>query len=152
MSAVDSQLRSALWHAAANGNPALIESLVAEGAIYSEQDKTLVTPLGVACQGGQVCAVKLLLRLRANVEGHGSLTAPYTPLMLAAIGGHSECVELLLKNDANIDFALERRRVSRSTCSTLHCRVGHCTAEAAVHSPVLTPAPRTGTGSLHARD
>ena len=70
----------------------------------------ITTPLIIAARNGNLDAVKILLRYKANIEARGTLKAingevieGCTPLWAAALAGHLDVVELLIERNAEVD-------------------------------------------------
>lgn len=90
-----------LFEAAAKGDVAAIENLLASGAAVDARDQDQATPLIAAALGGQVEAAKLLLAKGADVMARNS--GGFTALHAAAYGGSAEVAALLLDNKAARD-------------------------------------------------
>ena len=103
----DRYARSALWHAAANGNPEMAQRLLAAGAAFNHADRQGFTALGVACLGGHESSARLLLEAHASVDGSASQRV-MTPLMLACRHGHLPCVNLLIGHGADVHRKLQK--------------------------------------------
>ena len=78
----------------AGGSPQLVKRLLDLGAEVNRVSQRGSSPLCVACHGGKVENVKILLDAGADPELRGVLK---TPLEIAECGGHSEIVEILQK-------------------------------------------------------
>ena len=70
----------------------------------------ITTPLIIAAGNGNLDAVKILLRYKADIEARGTLKVHTgevvegcTPLWAAALAGHLDVVELLIERNAEID-------------------------------------------------
>jgi uncharacterized protein len=90
-----------IFGAAAKGDVAAIENLLASGIAVDSRDRDQATPLIAAALGGQVEAAKLLLSKGADVMARNS--GGFTPLHAAAYGGSAEVAALLLDNKAARD-------------------------------------------------
>ena len=78
----------------AGGSPQLVKRLLGLGAEVNRVSQRGSSPLCVACHGGKVENVKILLDAGADPEPRGVLK---TPLEIAECGGHSEIVDILRK-------------------------------------------------------
>ena len=105
---VDDERRSALWHASANGNARLLEFLLSRGAAFNRLDADGFSPLGVACQEGNVRCAQILLQVRAEVEGAFNRSSwqgstwqgvAWTPLMAACDSGEADVTPGRFKPD-----------------------------------------------------
>ena len=90
-----------IFDAAAKGDVAAIEKLLASGTAVDSRDQDQATPLIAAALGGQVEAAKLLLAKGADVMARNS--GGFTALHAAAYGGSAEVAALLLDNKAARD-------------------------------------------------
>jgi uncharacterized protein len=90
-----------IFDAAAKGDVAAMEQLLAAGTAVDSRDQDQATPLIAAALGGQVEAAKLLLSKGADVMARNS--GGFTPLHAAAYGGSAEVAALLLDNKAARD-------------------------------------------------
>lgn len=110
---------TALHHAAAKGENAIVEMLLKAGANINAQTRHIDvsrlmrkdnsdvynnTPLMNAAQCGHTETVKLLLDCGAKVNFKGNPNNPYSALMYAAQHDHAEIVKLLLDRGAEIDL------------------------------------------------
>lgn len=90
-----------IFDAAAKGDVAAIEKLLAAGTAVDSRDQDQATPLIAAALGGKVEAAKLLLSKGADVMARNS--GGFTALHAAAYGGSAEVAALLLDNKAARD-------------------------------------------------
>jgi ankyrin repeat protein len=90
-----------IFDAAAKGDTAAIESLLANGTVVDARDRDQATPLIAAALGGQVEAAKLLLAKGADVMARNS--GGFTALHAAAFSGSAAVASLLLDNKADRD-------------------------------------------------
>ncbi|KIJ16668.1 hypothetical protein PAXINDRAFT_168175, partial [Paxillus involutus ATCC 200175] len=74
---------------------------VVEQADVNVEDKNSDTPLHLACYGGHISIVGLLLQKGASVHAQGEYSG--TPLRSACAGGHINIVELLLRQGADVN-------------------------------------------------
>ena len=92
-------LRSALWHAARNGNAELIRQLYGYGAEIDEPDILGITPFASACAKGFLCSVECLCRFSPSLAtNHVTLSSGETwpPLFLSMGYGHRRVSEFLM--------------------------------------------------------
>lgn len=81
---------------------AIVEILLDSGAqMEAQSERTKDTALSLACSGGRLEVVEILLNHGANREHRN--VSDYTPLSLAASGGYVNIIELLLQNGAEIN-------------------------------------------------
>lgn len=92
-SAVDSHGNTALMAAAAIGDTASVERLLAEGADVNARGRIGNTALIYAAQEGHTSVVEILVKAGARVESRNAYNA--TARKLALGYGHSEIVEYL---------------------------------------------------------
>ena len=90
-----------IWKAAAEGNIAHVEKLLANGTSVDSKDKRGNTPLLFAVRGDHYEIVQLLLAHRADVNTKGSIGL--TPLHIAASHGLRAIIQLLLDNGADVN-------------------------------------------------
>ena len=98
--------KTALYHAAANGNVLMMKKLIDHGANMNKSNSGKLycnasTPLHVACENGHYDAVEYLLRTGAivdSVDGNGR-----TPLFYAAASRNTNILQLLLVKGAAIN-------------------------------------------------
>ena len=83
--------------------PGRLKALLAAGANVNVCDEEGHTPLFVACQNGNVDAVKLLSGAGANLNSARNDGA--IPIGVASYNGHADVVKALLEDGANIDAA-----------------------------------------------
>ena len=91
--------RGALWWAAASGDAAEAQRLLARAALLDAPDRDGETPLHAAARQGHVAVLQLLLARGANANraaGHG-----ISPLQLAVAGGHLQATQALLQSGAD---------------------------------------------------
>lgn len=80
----------------------MVKGLLDHGAdIEAQSERTKDTPLSLACSGGRIEVVNLLLSRSANKEHRN--VSDYTPLSLAASGGYVNIIKLLLNAGAEIN-------------------------------------------------
>ena len=99
-----------IFEAAAKGDVAAIEKLLASGTAVDSRDRDQATPLIAAALGGQVEAAKLLLSKGADVMARNS--GGFTALHAAAYGGSAEVAALLLDNKAARDDTANKAGVT----------------------------------------
>ena len=99
-----------IFDAAAKGDVAAIEKLLASGTAVDSRDRDQATPLIAAALGGQVEAAKLLLSKGADVMARNS--GGFTALHAAAYGGSAEVAALLLDNKAARDDTANKAGVT----------------------------------------
>lgn len=97
--AVDSENRSVLWHAAAMADEKLLSELLVAGSDPMIADKSGYLPLHTAALAAKPENLRLLFSNSANPSPVS--TAGVTPLMLAALSGCQLCVELLPHDQAS---------------------------------------------------
>jgi ankyrin repeat protein len=95
----DTEGRTALDHAAGNGDVGTVQILLDGGAGVNSRGASGITPLMTASGMGQIEVVKLLLSKGADVNA--KTPGNYTALMQAALVGQTEVVKILL--DAGAD-------------------------------------------------
>ncbi|XP_071108956.1 ankyrin repeat domain-containing protein 50-like [Haliotis cracherodii] len=106
--------------AADKGHKEVVELLVSKGADVSLLDKGHGTLLHLACRGGNVEVVKLVLSLdMVSINSRG--WQEMTPVMTAADKGHKEVVELLVSKGADVSL-LDK---GHDTLLHLACRGGN---------------------------
>lgn len=98
---------TSLWLACLTGDVASIRAIVGNADILNHiaeigtfRGKRRRTPLGAACDGGHVDAVRLILEMKADLSQEMTLSGG-TALYIASQMGHCEVVEVLLANRAN---------------------------------------------------
>ncbi|SPN98625.1 uncharacterized protein DNG_01670 [Cephalotrichum gorgonifer] len=92
-----------LYHAAKNGDTAVVRQLLEDGVHVDSKDEYGMTPLLGASRGGYLDTVELLLENGADIESKYSGYENFTPLTCAAEEGHDRVVSLLLQYGADID-------------------------------------------------
>jgi ankyrin repeat protein len=102
--------RTPLHAACLVGELTLIKELVETGIVYvnatvSSQEVDNVTPLHLAAEMGHIRAVRLLLKMGANINAQFS--SGQTPLMSACMSGHVDVVAELLKSGADVTLKME---------------------------------------------
>ena len=81
---------------------AIVEILLdANAQMEAQSERTKDTALSLACSGGRLEVVEILLNHGANREHRN--VSDYTPLSLAASGGYVNIIELLLQHGAEIN-------------------------------------------------
>ena len=96
--------REQLHRAAAEGNLAEMQRLVAEGHALDAFDEQHMTPLHHAADQGRLEALLWLLERGADLNAHDEQNIGETPLATAVKRGQLEAAELLLKRGANPDI------------------------------------------------
>ncbi|XP_067652901.1 ankyrin repeat domain-containing protein 50-like [Haliotis asinina] len=92
-----------LMEATRNGHRDVVKFLVDRGANVSLVNEEGDNILHLACAGGDLETVKLILSLKAvDINSRGDLSK--TPVMVAAHGGHSDVVEFLVDRGANVSL------------------------------------------------
>ncbi|XP_071451060.1 protein TANC1 isoform X2 [Hetaerina americana] len=149
----DSSGRTALAHAAADGNVTLVRLLLEKGTSVHLEDKEGLSALGWACLKGQVATARVLLDAGAQVQRADA--SGRTPLHLAAAApsanqSSTPLVQLLLERGAvleGIDAMGLRpldRAVGTRNISGIHCflrrgaRLGPATWAMAAGKPDVT--------------
>ena len=102
----DTEGRTALDHAAGNGDLGTVQILLDGGAGVNSRGASGITPLMTASGMGQIDVVKLLLSKGADVnarEGVRGALRARTPLMLATRRGLLDIVNLLLAKGADVN-------------------------------------------------
>ena len=100
--------KTALIHAAENGNDKCVELLINSGADLDERDTSARTPLMAAAENGHDRVVELLIEAGADVnlvqpdESEG-IDTYFTAVMFAEKNHHKSCVKLLVDAGAEID-------------------------------------------------
>lgn len=103
-SILDSEGATLLHHAAHNGMAKLVQQLLEEQKIDPQsKDSSGQVPLHMACSGGHVSIVKMLLACNDSHVDCISDDNKYTPLHEAAFWGKKRVVEFLLDNNASIN-------------------------------------------------
>ena len=117
----DADGRTALMHAAMNGNVEIVRLLLDNGAKATATDSAGSTALHWAAERGQADAVRELLAARVPVDTENKQGA--TPLMKATVAGSAPCVDLLLAAGADpkrqdytgrsaLDYARDKRQTA----------------------------------------
>lgn len=96
--------REQLHRAAAEGNLAEMQRLVAEGHALGSFDEQHMTPLHHAADQGRTEALLWLLERGADPNAHDEQNIGETPLAVAVKRGQLEAAEMLLKRGANPDI------------------------------------------------
>jgi ankyrin repeat protein len=90
-----------LLMASRNGDAAMIDALLSNGADVKDKTTTGVTPLMFAAESGHVDAVKLLLDKGADVNAKENARGE-TALTFAAANGRTDVIRLLTARGANV--------------------------------------------------
>jgi WD40 repeat protein len=106
---------TALWYAASEGHPAIVEFLLNQGAEPNVRPGSGFTPLMRAVQNNDLATAQILVAHGADVELPDA--QGYNPLMTAALLGRSSMVKFLLDRGSNVD-ALS----TPFACVALPCR------------------------------
>ncbi|MGB8190609.1 MAG: ankyrin repeat domain-containing protein, partial [Chitinophagaceae bacterium] len=102
INATDDNLMTPLHLAAEKGSKAVVDLLIANGALTGARSKNDWTAIHIAAQNGHADVIEYLLLNGADKEAVSG--NPYlTPLQLAAETGHTEAIKVLLKNGAALD-------------------------------------------------
>lgn len=104
--ATDEAGRTALMHAAGEGDPEALLQQLEHGATVDATDECRCTALMYAATYGHREAVKCLVEHGAAVEATSK--DGWTPLITAAYNGHLEVVDFLLSRGARIEASDER--------------------------------------------
>ena len=96
--------REQLHRAAAEGNLAEMQRLVAEGHALDAFDEQHMAPLHHAADRGHIDALRWLLERGADLDAHDEQNIGETPLATAVKRGQVEAAEMLLKRGANPDI------------------------------------------------
>jgi len=115
VSPYEGQASTTLQIAAANGDVAAIEELLAKGEDIEGWDSDKYTPLYLAARWGKLDAVKLLVERGANIDSR-STELSSTPLQIAARHGEAEIVRYLLEKGADVNA---RNRLGDTALSKL---------------------------------
>jgi hypothetical protein len=110
-------LGAELLHAAAHGETARLQSLLAAGAAVDAKGWLKNRPLHIACARGQLAAAELLLRSGARVGAANAARA--TPLHEAAVHGECTCAEACLL------FGADASAADRFGSTPLHAAARH---------------------------
>lgn len=103
----DSEGKTFLHHASAEGDVALIEYLIERGLIVGQKDNNRFTPLHDAVQSKQTSAIQILLDHNADV--HAKTADLNTPLHLAVFNNDLQSAEMLFFNGAHNDTQSENK-------------------------------------------
>ena len=100
--------KTALIHAAENGNDECVELLINSGAEVDKTDTSARTPLMAAAENGHDRVVELLIKAEADVnleqqDDDERIDTYFTAVMFAEKNGHKSCVKLLVDAGAEID-------------------------------------------------
>jgi ankyrin repeat protein len=93
-----------LHRAGRDGNTPEIERLILLGYDVNLFDDMGFTPLHHAVEGGQIEAVRVLLKRGALINANDDTTIGETPLSLAVQGGDLNLARVLLENGADPDI------------------------------------------------
>jgi ankyrin repeat protein len=96
--------RERMHRAAAEGDLAEVQRLVAEGRAMGEFDDLSFTPLHYAVEGEHYKVAQWLLEQGASVNANDYERIGETPLCIASRGNYPEIVELLLQHGADPDI------------------------------------------------
>lgn len=117
--APDPEGRTDLHQAAAHGDEAMVQSLIASGADVGAVDKMLMTPLHLACQQDHLTVARILIEAGAPIDVRDSYGN--TPLWRAAYafqGGEPELIRLLLAAGSDPDMRNNSGRSPRDMALT----------------------------------
>ena len=103
----DSEGKTFLHHASAEGDVALIEYLMKRGLVVDQNDTNGFTPLHDAVQSKQSSAIQILLDHNADV--HIKTADLNTPLHLAVFNNDLQSAEMLFFNGAYSDIQAENK-------------------------------------------
>jgi ankyrin repeat protein len=142
---VSSEGKTCLYAAAERGHPGVVRTLLISGGHTSAKENAPTedlelpilgvldlekgtkegTPLGVACAGGKIKTVTLLLEAGANVNGCDPRGEWQTPLFLASENGKPDIIELLLDRCPPASSSAARhdgdRRTFAPPTDQIHC-------------------------------
>ncbi|XP_070559419.1 ankyrin repeat and SOCS box protein 13-like [Ptychodera flava] len=93
--------RTAMHHAAANGELLLLQSLIAQDGNVNKSTMDGETPLHEACLQGRYYCARMLINAGSAVNARNIDGA--TPLCDACVSGSVECVKLLLDHGAEVN-------------------------------------------------
>ena len=105
-----------LIHASKDGNLAIVQALIAEGADVNGYTSDGITPIYAASKNGYLKVVKYLVEHGAKIGPVGLFDK--TPLYAASAGGHLDIVKYLLKQGAD---PLYKNNI-RQTAEDVVCR------------------------------
>lgn len=103
----DSQGKTFLHHAAAEGDTALMDYLLKRGLVVDQQDSNGFTPLLVAVQNRDTTTLQFLIRHHADV--HATTDELNTPLHLAVFNNDIRSAEILFFSGADSDVMAENQ-------------------------------------------
>ena len=111
----DKQGASALFVASYQGNPAIVGGIIMKSPrLINVPAADGTSPLFVACEHGNLEAVRLLIVHRADMEA--SREGGFTPLYIGCQQRHSDIVGLLLASKANVDHATNSGLTPLTAC------------------------------------
>lgn len=122
VSILDSEGATLLHHAVHNGMAKLVQLILEKQTIDPlSKDSSGQLPLHMACSGGHVSIVKMLLACNGSNIDCATDESKYTPLHEAAFWGKKSVVKFLLDNNAYINA----KTVLNQTPMTLAKICGH---------------------------
>ena len=110
--------KTALIHAAENGNDECVELLINSGAEVDKTDTSARTPLMAAAENGHDRVVELLIKAEADVndvqwDRDERIDTGFTAVMFAEKNGHKGCVKLLVDAGAEVNKTKKNKKARR---------------------------------------
>ena len=110
--------KTALIHAAENGNDKCVELLINSEADVDETDTSARTPLMAAAENGHDRVVELLIKAEADVDlgqwdRDENIDTDFTAVMFAEKNGHKSCVKLLVDAGAEVNKTKKKKKARR---------------------------------------
>ena len=114
----DPPQKTALIHAAENGNNECVELLINSGAEVDKTDTSARTPLMAAAENGHDGVVELLIKAEADVnleqqDEDEHIDTGFTAVMFAEKNGHKSCVKLLVDAGAEVNKTKKNKKARR---------------------------------------